>query len=101
MKKMLAIFFVVLIQTGCTADKKPALVSYERSEKAVKTYRTFSNTVYYPTLKTDNVLDLELIDEAKGFYIIENPTQKAVNILIEKGNTVYCNENGEVIVCIE
>ena len=98
MKK--AALIAVLFMTGCTSQKLP-LVSYERQETKVQTYRTFSNVIYYPTLRADNVLDLEFIDEAQGYYLINEPTQRIINELIEKGFAVYVNEDGEIIVCIK
>lgn len=39
-----------------------------------------------------------MIEEAKGYYIMLNPSQRLINQFISDGYIVYQNDKGEVIV---
>lgn len=92
-------FAVIFGLVGCANNNEIPLVSYERySEFEILGFKMYENTIYNPLLKAEDYLDLDMLDEASGYYLILNPTQILINQLVFEGYTLYQNDKGEVIV---
>lgn len=91
----------MVLLAGCGQNAVRPLVNYERSSSLeIKSYKIFLDVIYNPDANSEIILDLELLDEAQGRYLIQNPDEIAVKMLIEKGFSVYQNEKGEIIADI-
>lgn len=101
MKKKLFYLISILFISGCNFSEQKPLITYDRASiRNINSFKIYNNVIYIPTLKSNYILDEEIINEASGYYKIINPSQDKINRFISEGYIIYQNESGEIIIYV-